>query len=47
MSELLIIILVGLVAGAVGGVVALLLGWWLLSRQLDKFDREIEEERRS
>lgn len=46
MSELLIIILVGIAAGAVGAVLVIGAGWWLLSRHLDKLDRDIEEDRR-
>lgn len=44
--EVLLTAVVTFIAGAVGGMTTLLLVWWIASRQLDKLDREIEEDRR-
>lgn len=35
-----------LALGIAGGMAAVTAAWWLLSRHIDKMDREIEEDRR-
>ena len=44
--EFALLCLLALALGVVGGVAAVASAWWLMSRHLDKVDREIEEDRR-